>query len=172
MTNVTEMDETAGDVPAKHFTCSLQCPSDLWSLQTFRTRNAVSYQTAEHVSGKTPPVIFHKMVVFEVDEQENSTTCSIFLTELLHCQRKIQSEEEAQDLLTYADNLLVCCGIGEANKFQPLDLSGVGKVSRDGLYARTCNGSVSQDLEPVGRSPSGSNRSVEKWRSALSGPIE
>ncbi|KAM7291741.1 uncharacterized protein ISCGN_028312 [Ixodes scapularis] len=26
------------------------------------------------------------------------------------------------------------------------------------------------DLEPVGRSPSGSNRSVEKWRSASSGP--
>ncbi|KAH8029116.1 hypothetical protein HPB51_022700 [Rhipicephalus microplus] len=136
-----KVDIVNDEVPRKHFIFGLRLPSEYWSRQTFQNKNIAIYQTAEHHKSKVPPVAFNK---FEIGER-NSPSCTIFLAGHLHCQRTIESEEEAQELLVYAEKLSVCCGVGNTSEFKRLDVSDCPTLSANGLFSAVCDGSVSQD---------------------------
>ncbi|XP_077538433.1 uncharacterized protein LOC144151209 [Haemaphysalis longicornis] len=91
-----------------------------------------------------PPVHFHKIVVYEIERERSTPTCKIFLAGLLHCQRDVPLQEDAQDLLAYADSLCVCSGIGGSSEFKQLNQFDGTKVSGQHLHSSACNGSVSQ----------------------------
>ncbi|KAH8018975.1 hypothetical protein HPB51_014308 [Rhipicephalus microplus] len=116
-----ELDTVNDEVPRKHFIFGLRLPSEYWSRQKFQNKNIASYQPAEHHKNKVPPVAFSKIAVFEIGER-NSLSCTIFLAGHLHCQRTVESEEEAQELLVYAEKLSVCCGVGNTSEFKRLDM--------------------------------------------------
>ncbi|XP_075749355.1 uncharacterized protein LOC142814483 [Rhipicephalus microplus] len=140
-----ELDIVNDEVPRKHFIFGLRLPSEYWSRQTFQNKNIASYQTAEHHKNKVPPVAFNKIAVFEIGER-NSPSCTIFLAGHLHCQRTVESEEEAQKLLVYAEKLSVCCGVGNTSEFKRLDVSDCTTLSANGLFSAVCDGSVSQGM--------------------------
>lgn len=140
-----ELDIVNDEVPRKHFIFGLRLPSEYWSRQTFQNKNIASYQTAEHHKNKVPPVAFNKIAVFEIGER-NSPSCTIFLAGHLHCQRTVESEEEAQELLVYAEKLSVCCGVGNTSEFKRLDVSDCTTLSANGLFSAVCDGSVSQGM--------------------------
>ncbi|KAH9367687.1 hypothetical protein HPB48_012803 [Haemaphysalis longicornis] len=142
----TDVEEAAVDGSAKHFIYNLRHPSEHWCTQTFRKEKAVSYQTAEYTSSHVPPDVFHKIAVFELQEEEAPVKCSIFLSGFLHCCRDIQSEEEAQEVLCYTANLQVCCGVGRNGEFPQVNLSNITKSTGQRLHASTCDGSVSQGV--------------------------
>ncbi|KAH8036074.1 hypothetical protein HPB51_017126 [Rhipicephalus microplus] len=128
-----ELDIINDEVPRKHFIFGLRLPSQYWSCQTFQNKNIASYQTAEHHKNKVPPVAFTKIAVFEIGER-NPPSCTIFLAGHLHCQRTVESEEEAQELLVYAEKLSVCCGVGNTSEFKRLDVSDCTTLSANGLF--------------------------------------
>lgn len=136
--------ETAVDAPTRHFIYDLRRPSELWSVQTFKNKNAVAYQTAELVGGAIPPADFHKVAVYEIEQERSPPTCKIFLAVLLRCQRDVPLQEDAQDLLAYADSLSVCSEIGGSSEFKQLNQFDGTKVSGQHLHSSACNGSVPQ----------------------------
>lgn len=137
--------DTTDEVPVKHFIFGLQLPSEYWSRQTFQHQNVACYQTAEYHKNKVPQVTFNKVAVFEVEAQ-TSSSCTIFLAGKIHCRRTIQSEQDAQELLVYAEKLSVCSGVGNTSEFKPLDISDCTTSSGHGLYATVCDGSISQGM--------------------------
>lgn len=147
-----EMDRTIDELPVKHFIFGLQLPSEYWSRQTFQHKNVVCYQTAEYNKNKVPPpVTFSKVAVFEIEEK-TSPSCTVFLASQLHCRRTIESEQEAQELLVYAEKLSVCYGVGQTSEFQPLDVSDCTTLSGHGLFSTVCDGSMSQGMLFLGTS--------------------
>ncbi|KAL3228341.1 hypothetical protein MRX96_024002 [Rhipicephalus microplus] len=140
-----ELDIFNDEVPRKHFIFGLRLPSEYWSCQTLQNKNIASYQTAEHYKSKVHPVAFNKIAVFEIGEQ-NSPSCTIFLAGHLHCQRTVEFEDEAQELLVYAGKLSVCCGVGNTSEFKRLDVSDCTTLSANGLFSTVCYGSVSQGM--------------------------
>lgn len=83
--------------------------------------------------------------MFEVKAQ-TSPSCTILLAGQVHCWRTIQSEEDAQELLVYAEELSVCSGVGKTSEFKPLDTSDCTTSSGHGLYATVCDGSISRGM--------------------------
>ncbi|KAH8036703.1 hypothetical protein HPB51_004087 [Rhipicephalus microplus] len=140
-----ELDIVNNEVPRKHFIFGLRLPSVYWSRQTFQNKNIAIYQTAEHHKSKVPPVAFNKIAVFKIGER-NSPSCTIFLAGHLHCQRTVESEEEAQELLAYAEKLSISFGVGNTSEFKRLDVSDCTTLSANGLFSAVCDGSVSQGM--------------------------
>lgn len=79
-------------------------------------------------------------------EAQTSPSCTIFLAGQLHCRHTIQSEQDAQELLVYAEELSACSGVGHTIKFEPLDISDCTTSSGHGLYATLCDGYISQGM--------------------------
>ncbi|KAH8021968.1 hypothetical protein HPB51_019612 [Rhipicephalus microplus] len=83
----------------------------------------------------------------DIDDSERESVQLIPHDELdiVNDERIVESEEEAQELLVYAEKLSVCCGVGNTSEFKRLDVSDCTTLSANGLFSAVCDGSVSQD---------------------------
>lgn len=116
-------------------------PSELWSLQMFKQSNIACYQTAEFAQNETPPVVLTKMVVFVIGA--GLPSCRIFVGGWLHKPTDVESKEQAEEALSYADSLAMCSGISPSKKFEELHVNIVARLTVHHLFSAPCNGANS-----------------------------